>query len=339
MIIDQHDDINNQYLEKFANAGVVIKPKENVNELPDKDFALIVIKKKRPRRKFPICDKDSTILSSLYLLERMNEMPRTYVKTAGANIKEACVKYDLNIPSELEDFPVGGNKVITSRDLRKEAKEEIPDEQFGLIYKEDGEKVRKFPLIDKKHTKKALDKFESVKGSLDDEQAKKLRQRILEACDKFGININEETEIEKSANIKRDMEYRTRNLTKEAQLPYMKVADMVENDEITIKEAAAVMEKLDKEINLHRTLSPIETLTGNKQNPMDFGERTKVASVEDNLEVILQDDQLKDSFFSKVEEQFSPEIVSGLKQDPATVYQSLPDPHKDLIDNIVSELV
>ena len=337
MIIDQHDDIKKETLEKIANAGVVLSPKEDVHELNDRDFALIIQKEKRAHRKFPVSDEESTKLSAIYFSENKNKLPDEMRKTAGANIKEAFLKNDMDIPNFLEEYDNGTLNNTVSGSLVKKAS--VSDDDFGLVYKKDGEKVRKFPLTNKKNTKRALEKFDDVKGKLDDDQAKKLKENILDACHEFGININEETEIEKSATLKRDMKFRTKNLTKEAQLPYMKVADMVEKDEICIEKAAAVMERLDDENNLHRTFSPMETLTGNKPNTIEIPKREKTASIEDKLPSVISNPKMKQAFLKKLKEHFDEGMVEGIAQDPQTVIESLPDPHKDIIENKLDEVM
>lgn len=358
MNLDQYDDTNNEYMKKLANAGIVIDKKENINKLPDKDFALIIMKK-RKHRKFPICDKDNTILSILYFLKNMNELPESFNKVTGAKLKEACLKYDIDIPSKLESFDINvESNVVKEADMKKNAakltkqqRESLPDSQFGLIIEKNGKKIRKFPMPDKTHVMKAIQFYPKVKNNLTPDQKETLKKNIVREAKKHGID----TDIDKKASVNpylmRDMEFRTRHLPGKAKKPYIKLAEKVENKEIKIKEASVLLKRLDKENNFDtRKMPPEEVLTDKKKhNSIDkyasieefFNPLIKEAESENYPRVITQildDDDRAGSLLEKLEENFDESLVQDLKHDPETIFESLPEPHQEIIKNIIDEV-
>lgn len=344
MFIDQYDDTENKYLKKYANAGIILKKKENVHELPDKDFA-VIIKKKRRHRKFPICDKESTLLSLLYLLRGLDELPKEVTDVAGSRIKEACIKYDIDVPSVLDGHDIGNNDYVVENFVREKTAS-ITDDDFGLVYEEDGEKVRKFPMPDEYHTKVAAAKFDEIKEDLDEKTREKLAEAIKEKKAQF--NLTEE-EPNLNPNLKRDMEFKTRKLSKEAKAPYMKLVDKLENGEAKVKEANVLINRLDAENNIRtgnfnseELLTDAEKKFSVEKNAfiLAFEDKEKTASVNsvDTLRRLLNDPDRKEEMKTKLNDSFDKYLVNDLCQDPETIYNSLPEPHQNLIDNMIDEV-
>jgi hypothetical protein len=101
-ILDVYDDTGRESLEKLAS----VRPDCNVlsteerSGLKDYDFALTIITKKASKlNKYPICDADSTWLSSRYFDMHGHKLPLEAQKIAASNIKLACSKYKIE-PSE-----------------------------------------------------------------------------------------------------------------------------------------------------------------------------------------------------------------------------------------------
>ena len=335
MLIDQYDDVENKFMEKIANAGIILKKKEDVHELPDKDFAVIIVKK-RPHRKYPICDKESTVLSMLYFLKNMGELPDPIREAAGSRLKEAAIKYNLSVPSKLEQFDTGTNDyIIKQDDLIKEAS--IDDEVFGLVYEEDGEKIRKFPMPDEYHVKKA----EMYIDEAPDEYKDELRANIKKKKEEF--DMLEDRDL--NPNLERDMSYRIKELQPEAKKPYMNLVDRLNDGQVSPTEAIKVMEKLDKQNEISpRKMTIEETVfdTPKKRKVAnDFTslfEKEKTADVHQEIQRVLNDDEMRDSLKIKLKEQFDEGLVENLLADSETIFESLPDPHKGIIKRIVQEV-
>lgn len=335
MFIDQYDDTENEFLEKIANAGIILKKKEDVHELPDKDFAVIIVKK-RPHRKFPICDKESTILSMLYFLKNMGELPEPIRDAAGARLKEAALKFNLSVPSKLEQFDVGEEDyIIKENDLIKEAS--IDDDVFGLVYEKDGEKIRKFPMPDEYHVKKA----EMYVDEAPDEYRDELRENIKKKKEEF--DMLEDKDL--NPNIQRDMSYRIKEIPAENKKPYMNLVDKLEDGQVSPQEAIKVIEKLDKENGISpRKLTAEETIFDmpkKRKVANDFTslfEKEKTADVHDDIRMVLNDDEMRDSLKIKLKENFDKGLVEDLLMDSETIFESLPDPHKGIIKRIIAEV-
>lgn len=344
MFVDQYDDVENKYLKKYANAGIILKKRDDVHELPDKDFA-VIIKKKRRHRKFPICDKGSTLLSLLYLLRGLDELPEEVTKVAGSRIKEACIKYDIDVPSALDRHDIGEDNYVVE-DFVREKTASITDDDFGLVYEEDGEKVRKFPMADEYHTKIASAKFDEIKDSLDDETREKLAAAIKEKEEKFNLT---EKEASLNPNLKRDMEFKVRHLDKEAQAPYLKLVEKLESGEAKVKEASVLIDRLDAKNNVRtgnfnseELLTDVDKKFSVEKNAfiLAFEDKEKTASVNsvDTLRRLMSDPDKKDQMKEKLEDSFDKYLVNDLTQDPETIYNSLPEPHQTLIDNMIDEV-
>lgn len=327
MNLDQYDDTNNEYLEKLADAGFVLEKRANVEELDDKDFAVIIESKNKRERKFPICDKEASILSSMYYLKNKDKMPEEVRKTARAFINEASMKFDFNPPEDIDEARNRDSNVV-------HLEQKLSDDDFGLVIERDGDKIRKFPLHDKKHVEKAIEHFPEQKDRLTPEQAESLQAKIKEKAQKFGI-IKPEKEASINDNLIRDMEFRVRNLPKEAQEPYLKLAEKVKEGNAKVKTASQVMRKLDHQNNMK-----VGYMKDVFESSGDFTFNVKEASmsVPEKINRILNDDEMKEDLIDKLEGQFEKGLITDLRENPEVLYNSLPEPHQQIIKDFVEEI-
>ena len=311
--LDQYDDLG---FEKTAEAKI------DKTKLDDRDFALIIQGNKKEHRKFATADPEVTKLSAAYFIKNLNKMPEEYVEVAGPNLKEACFKFDIDAPKELERFEIGSNKRKVKMAKKKE---EIKEEDWGLIVNGDP----KFPLRNKKEVTKAIEQYDNVKDRLTEEQRKELNGKIKRKAKAMGIET--ETNLEPNPEVVRDMEFRTKRLPEKDKEAYMKLAHKVKEAEVSVEDGIEVMKRLDKDNRMHRRcLSPEDVLVKKAKKEVE-----KVASVTDNLQYALQDEGSRMKIKEKLEEKFDEGLVEQLLQDPETIFESLPDPHKDLIEAIV----
>lgn len=300
-------------LEKTAD-------KEN---LEDKDFALIIEGEKREHRKLATIDPESTQKSIRYFVNNMKDLPSEYIKTAGPNLKEACIKYNLDVPSELEGFDIGNENRVEATSL----KEKVASEDFGLVVNGDP----KFPLRDKDEIVKALKQYRNVKDKLTDEQRAKLAKNICAKADEYGIETT--TDLDVNPNVVQEMKFRVNRLPEKEKEAYIKLAKKLDRGEVQVKEAMAVMERLDEENNMkRRCMTPKRVLT-HQPTP----EKEKTAGIQDNLDYIARDEDLKMDVGEALEEKFSEDLVESLLENPRAIFDSLPDPHKDIIESIVRQ--
>lgn len=102
MYFDQYTDTDETFMKKVAS----IPRLEDVDSLPDKDFA-IIITGKQAHRQFPLKDRRSALLSLLYFVKNLKRMPPEYIQVAGPRIKEALVRFNMHVPDALAGFPIG----------------------------------------------------------------------------------------------------------------------------------------------------------------------------------------------------------------------------------------
>ena len=71
-----------------------------------------------------------------------------------------------------------------------------------------------------------------------------------------------------------------------------------------------------------------------------FEDKEKTAAVDtpSTLRRLLNDPKRKDALKTKLEDSFDKYLVNDLCQDPETIYNSLPEPHQNLIDNMIDEV-
>src|SRR5690606_8982539 len=137
-------------------------------------------------------------------------------------------------PSQLDRFSLGTNKSHYV-DLEKLANEsaakkiddvsKLDDSVFGLIIERAGKKIRKFPMPDEKHVRKAFEAAKSL-GPARREYQERLLKNIERRASELGIELNITKESPLNPNLKRDMKYFTRNMDKTAQAAYEKLAQL-----------------------------------------------------------------------------------------------------------------
>jgi hypothetical protein len=349
MFYDQYGDYDQAFAKRLAN-HVILRPRSDIDELEDKDFAVIIIGK-RPHRQFPIADKISSLLSLIYFLKNRSRMAPECAEIAGARIKEACFRFGIETPRIMQEYPMGVESF--KLDLEKLANEtsakaiedysHLEDNMFGLVLDHDGEKLRKFPMPDEEHVRKA---YEAAKapGPMKPKLREKLLANIERRAKELGIVLEEEAPL--NPNFERDIRFFSRNMEKEARATYEKVAELVLQNEITPKEACAVLDGINKQngVNDYKNrLSPKDIVYGSGDNTLSkyasvklFTEllnpgMVKKASVTDELKAALTSEE----FRAKLDDYFGEGFSADLSKDTKAIFDSLPVPHKDIIRGLL----
>lgn len=115
-IIDFYDDPQGLVLKEKLGADQVpnfIKEAQFLDEshrsrLPDDVFALVMLDRGAPMRKYACTDKGNTALSVIYLMENHHKLPEPAVKTAAANLLTACGWHQLKSPVGLKKLAFVG---------------------------------------------------------------------------------------------------------------------------------------------------------------------------------------------------------------------------------------
>ena len=104
-VIDMYDDPSFMADPRGqALLGSELKKPEELNKLTDKDFAVKVASDGVIYRKYPVYNQTSTSLSCAYFLQKEAELPDEFKKTAGRRLVEACKRYEMTIPENLQKY-------------------------------------------------------------------------------------------------------------------------------------------------------------------------------------------------------------------------------------------
>jgi hypothetical protein len=109
LVLDAYDDYDGSILRS-------VMPSEDIPEfvktaqwlrtdsdnVPDDNYALVLVKEGQKLKKYATVDKGNTALSVLYLLKQAHLLPPKAVKVAALNLLEACQRYNLDAPEQLK---------------------------------------------------------------------------------------------------------------------------------------------------------------------------------------------------------------------------------------------
>ncbi len=176
-------------------------------------------------RLFPVHTPEDTLLSALYFEKQAEYIP----EEVGIKIAKALKAH-------------GIEEVFTkvAKDLTEEEKKELPDSVFGLVVKDPktGEKIRKYPMPDAEHVRKAIQFFNQHYKEYPEEWRVQIAKKIVEKAKEFGVEVQDEEVLKYAGKAKSDMkkaaelirEFRVTPLweNEQARAAYEKVAEVFE---------------------------------------------------------------------------------------------------------------
>lgn len=123
-VVDQYDDVRGEVLTsrfptpetlpEFVKTAHRLTGDEHAG-MPDDAFALVLFDQGAKMKKFAMVDKGNTALSVVYLLEQGHLLPPEAVKTAAANLINACGHYGLDIPEQLKEAAQKGTSAVSGK--------------------------------------------------------------------------------------------------------------------------------------------------------------------------------------------------------------------------------
>lgn len=152
---------NKHSMAKLASitGGSTLFTKEELNTLPDSDFALIIKEGAVLTRKFPVVDKPHAYASALIFNSTKEALPLRIRDKVAANIVKGVAGHAVtdNIveKSELEK----ATKLAFVTDA-VEARKSLDDTDFALVIKTGNEKRRLYPINNEHMCKRAAEYFE-----------------------------------------------------------------------------------------------------------------------------------------------------------------------------------
>lgn len=156
-ILDFYDDSIHLYAKDVVGASpefvktASFMSREERNKSDRSLFALdILTKEGQHLSRYPIGTKADTWLSVQYFAKTAHKLPTTARIIAGGHIKEACQKFGLQIPSELQSFEKTASNLYVEMEKAKPQPVKIVDED-GDSYALNG----MYPLFNEEHVKTA----------------------------------------------------------------------------------------------------------------------------------------------------------------------------------------
>lgn len=195
---------------------------------------------------FPIHTPEDTLLSALYYEKQAQKLPEDVADKIGEKIVKA-----LRVHGVDHIF----RKI--AKDLAEKERRELPDSAFGLVIKDPktGKKIRKYPMPDAEHVRKAIQFFKKHYQDYPEEWRVQIAKKIVKRAKKFGVEVQDEivlkyagigkSDLKKTAELIR--EYRVYPLADNelAKKAYEKVAEAFEK----FAEEEVPSKELEKTIN------------------------------------------------------------------------------------------
>lgn len=367
-IIDLYDDSNYSGLKKLGSAGSygdthILEPEEH-QSLPDNQFGLIVLTKRANiLRKFPLNDEGNVWLSAQYFDMNSHKLDDVQKIAAATNIKHACDAYEIDPPSSILKFAQDkqiGNVVSETgepnwfraamldsvrQELTKTASAEInarlemPDNCYALVYDNDGEVIKKYAMPDENHVKIASAYFKKYAMDLNPEHRHQFASKVLNRATELEVKLDD-----------------TGHLEKWASPHYSEYVDWhIEQRKSLLPRDPDSCEVLDKLASLRDTTTPtmfaealgkFDELTGldryYDRGIKDPWESTmgheKTASWSEDIDgvVITEADLKKVASSGKLKSHFGETFNSQFQKNAVQIFESLPDPEKTIIKQMAT---
>lgn len=315
-------------------------------------FALVMIDPDgNVHRKFATADKGNTWLSALYFGVTHDQLPAEAQKVAAANLVMACEAYDLEVPAavlELSgDDPPTGNMVYISGDAKPPAK--------TVMQKAASETALpgRYPLDSAADVQTAQAYFKENERALTPKQRHEYAVKTASAAKKVGLPVA--PEIEKHASekfsplLQGHLDVRHHHLVehgtpREKLIEFEKLA--AARHRMHPIEFAEALERIDRETGLdahwdksvsdpwYSTFGMALGLDWGAGGDQSAGALVKVA--EDGSVTIVADRLRELADAGVIDEHFGKEVGVAFRQDPETIFNSMPLPQKKLIAQLAS---
>jgi hypothetical protein len=322
-ILDVYDDIELSGLKKIAFENIPNRVKNmeflsnnELNKLVDDDFALVTLDKLGKFRRYPINNYENAWLSSHYFANTHSELSDKLAKQASKKIGEACRYYNIDLP-EL-------------RSLEKKASNEI----WALPSQ------GKYPITTKTQITEGLDYFEKYAAQMHPRHRHEFSANIQKQASRLKVNIDKyKLVLQKYASRTIAPEYKA-NLSKRMELvndkgrKFLNKLAYIYISPEEIEKAAQIIESFDvkNSISQHwdkHIQNPYTTFYGiEKRAEYSFEASGQEFSDSELIAALTQNR-------SKFEEYFGKHVVDAIEKDPIAIVESMPDPNKEVLANLV----
>jgi hypothetical protein len=371
-VLDFYDDTKHEHMSKVAMPaemrGVhlsMLTPEQH-STLPDSDFGLILLTKRASvLRKFPVNDPGNAWLSAQYFGQACEKLAFPARFVAAKFIKSACDAYGVPSSRPVEayaartDDEVSTNVFVEGSEkgwmLRKLAQRELiektadvgsinamaemPNKHFALVVQTgDGAVIRKYAMPDSDHVKKAASYFDKYAMDLQPEYRHRFAVSVLNRADELGVDVSGHDGISKWASTTWNQHVGAHLEQRKSLLPRNPSARDVLNKlaasmaETTPADMAEALQVFDRATGLTRYYD--KGLTDPYSSTM--GKVADGWSEEVDGETVTAADLQKACDSGKLVGYFGQAFCDQFKKNPTEIYESLPDPEKQVIKQVAS---
>ena len=335
-----------------------VAARDEVEELPDRCFGLVMKTAQGLRRRFPLHTEDSLKLSQAYFHQVRDELPLEIQETVEQKLAAVTEWFEADEDAR-DEMREAYNKVayVDLTTLEPPRKVAHSEKAWGLTL----EGKNHFPLHDETLVKTAIARFPFTREGLAPEQAFLYARNIEKRAQNLGV----EAPLDSAINLYTNPGLNTHYLS--VALEQRKVAAASLGIDTTVLDQVAVLAGCDLEPGaLERTASfqsrQIKQAQAQKIDPerivgvlqtfdklAGFGRRDYLRGMADpfaacfKLAAYPSDGAVVDGVdLSKVDpnalaERFDEDFVQEFMENPATVYKSLPSPVRSVIRGMAEE--
>ena len=371
--LDFYDDTEGQGLTKIAAAmppsmrNLAIEPMspEQRDRLNDADFGLIILTKHaHVLRKFPVNDPAHAFLAAQYFDQNFNKLAFPARFIAAKHIKTACEAYEVPCSRQVNAYAnavhaeevtdntfVEGSehrwllhKMASTELFEKQATAvemnamlELPDDHFALVFKAgDGSITRKYAMPDADHVKVAADYFDKYAMDLSPEHRHQFAVAVARRAEELEVPL-ENRQVEKWASVTWNEHVVAHLEQRKSLLPRNEQARKVLDElaasltETTPQDAAEALKVFDKATGLDRHYD-------RGLNDPYASTMSKTASgwsAEVDGRTITEPDLQKVAASKKLAGYLGQSFANDFSKHPVEMFESLPDPEKVLIKQLV----
>ncbi len=372
-VLDYYDDVDRQYLNKLASPTNLrdvpmhdLSPSEHAS-LRDSSFGLVVLTKQaRTLRRFPVSDPGNAWLSAQYFQNTHTKLAYPARFVAAKFIKEACKAYhvpstaavdayaaniqesdhvDSNLFQEGTESSWMLKKMAQSELLAKQASAaevnalvNMPDAHFAIVLQDaNGEVTRKYAMPDAAHVKKAADYCDKYAMQMEPTHRHRFASSVQRRATELAVDVSGHFGIQKWASNRwnRHVDYHLEQrksllpLNPNARSVLDKLAsDMRDTDPAT---AAEALETFDQATGLDKYYD-----RGLQDPYASIMDKTALAwSADIDGETITAADLKKVASSGKLKRYLGEAFASQFEKNATEIFESLPDPTKVLIKQIV----
>jgi hypothetical protein len=326
-----HEGVNRDLLEKVGSAEL-LEP-EQLDALPDSEFAFIgFTKTSEKRRYYPVCDADNTKLSMHYLENFGDSLTPFNRVLTGKTLYKAAYRHGIEPTDHVRDLAaVDIHEAYAAQDIGSLLGHEkaASTSEYALEYVVNEDTYKAFPIGTKAEIVKSASAFQDNLRRLPAPHRRQVAVKLAEACDREGLNAPIEV-----------VKYASHNPSDAFLFHIETRKSFLQDDEerATLDKLAMLSGACDGE-DLASALYVFD-----RNNGLDryYDSRIpdawasvygfeKAASTEFNGQKIAEADLIGLIDSGSLNDVFEPDLLDQMREDPVTVYDSLPNPTKEAI--------